>query len=666
MPAEFDQRVREIFDQAMERPEGERATFLNSECQGNQKLHDAVERLLVARSGVSSFMNSAVQPALRIGRYMVQGELGRGGMGIVYDALDPVIGRNVAVKVINLKALSEPTEAEFLRDRLFREARSCGQLLHPGIVIIFDVGQEQQSAFIAMERVDGPSLHQMLSMGKRLPADEALRILRQTAAALDYAHQHGIVHRDIKPANIMVRSDGTVKVTDFGIAKIISSATTTMTGTVMGTPSYMSPEQIEAREVDGRSDQFSLAVLAYEILTGAKPFQADSIPAIAHLIVYGARPLPHEVDADLPVGLNFVFQRAFSRLPEERFPTCVAFTDALQKAFEVPKPAPLPVVVPPAPKKATGAVSALVVLALLLLGAGVFYYVSYLRPKAQPTPAPEPTTTAESKPPVPVTTAPAKADQPTPAAASSAPTGPPVIKKFKADPDSVKNGTPAMLVWEVSGADKITIDHGVGKVGAKGMFAVLPAVSTTYALTVSNAAGTTHKAAAIEVTPDPESVPLSVRARQLFDDAQTKRHEGQADEAATLFGRSAEMGDASAMVALAEMYSSGDGVAEDETKAFGWFKRAAEAGNVSGMVGLAGMYLLGVNGGDPNEEEAARWFQKAADHDSPAALFDLGGLYENGRGVGKSLDKAKDLYQRAAKLGNREAQKRLAALGVKN
>lgn len=662
MPAEFDQRVREIFDQAMERPQGERATFLNSACQGNQKLHDAVERLLVARSGVSSFMNSAVQPALRIGRYLVQGELGRGGMGIVYDALDPVIGRNVAVKVINLKALSEPAEAEFLRDRLFREARSCGQLLHPGIVIVFDVGQEQQSAFIAMERVDGPSLQQMLATGKRLTADEALRILRQTAAALDYAHQHGIVHRDIKPANVMVRSDGTVKVTDFGIAKIISSATTTMTGTVMGTPSYMSPEQIEAREVDGRSDQFSLAVLAYEILTGAKPFQADSIPAIAHLIVYGARPLPHEVDANLPVGLDFVFQRAFSRLPEERFPTCVAFTDALQSAFEAPKPAPPPVVVLPASKKATGAVSALLLLVLLLLGGGGFYYFTYLRPKAQPTPAPEPTTTAESKPPAILTQTPpaAKTDQP------AAPTGPPVIKKFKAEPDSVKNGTPAMLVWEVSGADKITIDHGVGKVGAKGMFAVLPALSTTYALTVSNAAGSTHKAAAIEVTPDPESVPRSVRARQLFDDAQTKRQEGQAEEAATLFGRSAEMGDASAMVVLAEMYSSGDGVAEDETKAFGWFKRAAEAGNVSGMVGLAGMYLLGVNGGDPNEEEAARWFQKAADHDSPAALFDLGQLYENGRGVGKSLDKAKDLYQRAAKLGNREAQKRLAALGVKN
>ena len=149
----------------------------------------------------------------------MQGELGRGGMGIIYDAVDPVIGRSVAVKIINLKAISEPSEAEFLRERLFREARSCGQLFDPGIVIIFDVGQERESAFIAMERVDGPSLHQILSSGKRFANEEAVRILRQTASALDYAHKHGIVHRDIKPANIMLRSDGTVKVTDFGIAK---------------------------------------------------------------------------------------------------------------------------------------------------------------------------------------------------------------------------------------------------------------------------------------------------------------------------------------------------------------------------------------------------------------------------------------------------------------
>jgi serine/threonine protein kinase len=664
MPVEFDQRVRELFDQASEWPETERLSFLQQECGGNQTLFSAVERLLAARNQASAFINSGMQPLRRMGRYMVQGELGRGGMGIVYDAIDPVIGRNVAVKVINLKAISDPSQADFLRERLFREARSCGQLFHPGIVIIFDVGQEAESAFIAMERVDGPSLYQILSSGKRLTAGESLPILRQTAAALDYAHTNGIVHRDIKPANVMLRSDGTVKVTDFGIAKIISGANTTVTGSLMGTPSYMSPEQIEAREVDGRSDQFSLAILAYEIFTGAKPFQADSIPAIAHLIVFGTRPMPHSVDPALPPALDVVFRRVFSRMPADRFPTCMAFTDALQAAFEKPPIQAEATIKRPAKEEARSgkpfAVAA--VLFLLLVGGVAFLYFNKNQfstmPKQPPpvveanAPAPGPTNTA----------APSKQSQDSPHPVAAA--APPVIKQFRADPESIKTGTPSMLVWDVSGADKVIIDHGVGRVAAKGMSAVVPAISTTYSITAIDSAGSTHRSAAIEVTPDPDAVPRSVRARQLFTEAQTKRQNGQTEDAAALFNRAAEMGDSGAMVELGEMYSSGEGVTEDETKAFDWFRRAAEAGSVPGMVALAGMDLLGVNGGDPNEEEAARWFQKAADHDSPAAIFDLATLYESGRGVPKNFEKAKDLYQRSAKLGNHEAQKRLVKLGI--
>ncbi len=159
MPAPFDQKVRELFDQASEKPAAEQTAFLKAACEDDQDLYEAVYRLLAAREEASSFLNSGMKPVQRIGRYVIQGELGRGGMGIVYDAHDPMIGRNVAVKVINLRAMSEGADESFLRDRLFREARSCGKLLHPGIVIIFDVGQEEDSAFIAMERVDGPSLH---------------------------------------------------------------------------------------------------------------------------------------------------------------------------------------------------------------------------------------------------------------------------------------------------------------------------------------------------------------------------------------------------------------------------------------------------------------------------------------------------------------------------
>jgi hypothetical protein len=247
-------------------------------------------------------------------------------------------------------------------------------------------------------------------------------------------------------------------------------------------------------------------------------------------------------------------------------------------------------------------------------------------------------------------------------AALAAASSPPVVKEFRTDPTSIKNGTPATLIWEVIGADTVSIDHGVGKVAAKGMSAVVPPVSTTYVLTGSSPAGKTHRSVSVDVEPDPDSVPPSVRAQQLFDEARAKRQEGHLEDAFSLFSQSAQLGDTSAMVELGECYSSGEGVAQDENKALAWFRRAGEAGNLAGMVSLGGMYLLGVDGNDPNYEEAAHWFMKAADRDNPAALYDLAGMYERGRGVAKSLIKAEELYEKSAKLGNGEAQKSLKRL----
>ena len=178
-----------------------------------------------------------------------------------------------------------------MRERLFREARSAGMLSHPGIVTIYDVEQQGDLAYIAMEYVDGPTLDQVLSEPDPMDGGRMFSILGQTAVALDYAHSKGIVHRDIKPANIMLSDDGTAKIADFGIAKITAAENLTMTGSIVGTPHYMSPEQVQGQPVDGRSDQFSLAVIAYEMLTGEKPYTGEHLTTVVYKIV-AEEPVP--------------------------------------------------------------------------------------------------------------------------------------------------------------------------------------------------------------------------------------------------------------------------------------------------------------------------------------------------------------------------------------
>jgi serine/threonine protein kinase len=268
----------------------------------------------------------------RIGRYKIIRELGRGAMGVVYHAIDPNIGRPVAIKTINLGTVLKPDEQERLRERLFREARSAGILSHPGIVTIYDVEQQGDLAYIAMEYVDGPTLDQVLSQPKALDPEQMFSVLAQTSVALDYAHGKGIVHRDVKPANIMIAAGGTVKITDFGIAKITASDQFTMTGSIVGTPHYMSPEQVQGQPVDGRSDQFSLAVIAFEMLTGEKPYTGEHLTTVVYKIVAEEPPAPHRINASLGSGIENVLRKGLSKRPEARYASCQEFTETLEKA----------------------------------------------------------------------------------------------------------------------------------------------------------------------------------------------------------------------------------------------------------------------------------------------------------------------------------------------
>jgi len=267
----------------------------------------------------------------QIGRYKVLSELGRGAMGIVYQAQDPTIGRLVAIKTIRLGELTHPEEREQLRSRLFREAQSAGSLSHPGIVTIYDIAEEKDLAYISMEFVEGQTLERILNTGAIADAKYLVSVATQTALALDYAHSKGIVHRDIKPGNIMVNAEGMVKITDFGIARIASSKFT-HTGTVMGTPSYMSPEQVRGAAVDGRSDMFSLGVVLYEMLTGQKPFTGESITTIIFKIV-SENPIPaKEINPSVGTKMNAVVMRALAKEPAERYQACREFAEAIQAA----------------------------------------------------------------------------------------------------------------------------------------------------------------------------------------------------------------------------------------------------------------------------------------------------------------------------------------------
>jgi serine/threonine-protein kinase len=256
----------------------------------------------------------------KLGRYEVVSELGKGAMGIVYLAKDPVIGRMVAIKTIRVSAGGDEEDTQEFRERFVREAQTAGILSHPNIVTIHDIGEDPdtQTSFIAMEYIEGKNLKMLLGEKTKFAFEQVSEIVAEVAEALDYAHRKGIIHRDVKPANIIITTDGKVKITDFGIAKIASSNLTT-TGQFLGTPNYMSPEQVSGSPVDGRSDLFSLGVVLYELLTSRKPFQGDNLTAISYKIVHEDFTPPADLAPEVPIEFNDIVARAMAKDPWNRY-----------------------------------------------------------------------------------------------------------------------------------------------------------------------------------------------------------------------------------------------------------------------------------------------------------------------------------------------------------
>lgn len=253
----------------------------------------------------------------QLGRYEVSSELGQGAMGVVYKAKDPLIDREVALKTINLSLAQE--EREEFEARFYQEAKAAGRLSHPNIVTIFDVGRSEDIAYIAMEYLHGRELRDLLNDNKMLPVEQVIDITSQVALGLAYAHENGIVHRDVKPSNVMVGRDGHVKITDFGIARMASAAVRTQTGMVLGSPKYMSPEQVMGRLTDQRSDIFSLGVMLYEMLTGQAPFQGENINAIMYQTLNSIAPPPSSLNSAVPEMLNFIVAKALAKDLDSRY-----------------------------------------------------------------------------------------------------------------------------------------------------------------------------------------------------------------------------------------------------------------------------------------------------------------------------------------------------------
>jgi serine/threonine-protein kinase len=268
-----------------------------------------------------------------LGRYQVEKELGKGAMGVVYLGKDPKIGRVVAIKTMALSQEFEADELAEVKERFFREAETAGRLSHPNIVTIFDAGEEHDLCYIAMELLKGKDLIPYTKAPNTLPLDKVVSIVARVADALGYAHKHNVVHRDVKPANVMYELESdVVKVTDFGIARITDSSKT-KTGMVLGTPSYMSPEQLQGKKIDGRSDLFSLAVSLYQLSCGKLPFEGDSMAQLMYKIANEDAPDILQYNPKIPPALVAFLDKAMAKDADQRYQTGEEFASELRATF---------------------------------------------------------------------------------------------------------------------------------------------------------------------------------------------------------------------------------------------------------------------------------------------------------------------------------------------
>jgi serine/threonine protein kinase len=549
----------------------------------------------------------SIPARLMVGKYEVIDELGRGGMGIVYKAFDPGIGRTVALKLMS-EQLARDSE---FRDRFLREARGAGILQHANIVTVHELGEWQGAPFIAMEFLQGRSLEYILKNEKTMSMDKRLDIVAQVCRGLDYAHARGIVHRDIKPANVMVTSEGVAKVVDFGIARLADQKLTS-TGNVLGTVSYMSPEQLQGRTIDGRSDVFAVGVMLYEVLTSVLPFAAEDTGAAITNILYRQPTKLSSYLENYPTELDQIINKALAKDPAERFQTAGELADRIvqvqqelqrsQSAPTVIRTTPLPVnnldsQLPLSARVTRDSkfsyvrrhhIVGLVAIVLLLLAAAVGWRILRLGSHPTANDLTELKKRAESGD-----------------AIAQYQLGRAFEKGRGVDRDDVE-----AVRWLQSSADQgnahAQVDLGVAYCTGRG-------VTQNYS------------------------------------------------EGSNWFRKAAEQGDAVGEVNLGFQYEIGQGVTQNYAEAVRWYRKSAEQGNAHGQFNLGSMYLDG-KGVSRDDSQGALWYLKASNQGDANAQNNLGSLYEVGRGVTKDLAAAASWYRKAADQGNSSAQNNLKRL----
>ncbi|MBI3736071.1 SEL1-like repeat protein, partial [Candidatus Sumerlaeota bacterium] len=634
-----------------------------------------------------------------IGNYEILGELGRGGMGVVYKAHEQSLGRAVALKVLppNLAA-----DEAFLK-RFTREARAVAQLNHPNVVTIYNIGQEGATHYIAMEFIRGRVLSDMIKEKGRIELRPALHIARQVADALGAAHRSRIIHRDIKPQNIMVDEGGRVKVMDFGIAKMTEEMATslTRTGDVLGTPAYMSPEQCRGKQLDGRTDIYSLGIVLFQMLAGTLPFKGETPVTVIQKILFEPAPSVLEFNPNVPPSVVRLLDRCLSKEVEDRYPSSLELSADLDAAISGREPSvgaeeEQPTTVSDKPPKAVsrpghqaraleprgasipsgagapedsevrssilqgltvgGVVAALAIGGLIF---GVRYLTapkSSLENAAEVNRTPPPLATADlSKP---IIQPPTKQETPPPHTEK-----PPKAEEIppSATGISLASRLSRGLVPKMSDEEArefLARGEGTGDPVAKMMLARardrglygLPRDPDSAAKLAADSSSNLEKLARNN---DPDAMYLLGAARE-HGLGQTQ----DPSDAARWYRRAADSGHPEAMKSLGWMYDSGSGVAKDPREAVNWYKKGAEKGNLAAMHNLAVSYEEGT-GVESDPVQAAQWYRRAAEMGEPSAMFNLAECYASGSGVPQSDSQALDWYRKAADAGDASAMTNL-------